>query len=140
MRKFILTVFLCGLAYGCYYYFKHKNRFIYKIPDGQVSVPESGRNFDSLLTEYNKLEKGLNVLIESSKSMDQEIIQLKQQISELSEENRRLRGTQDQKAVTISTTKKAQQNDIPKKKDLPIARNADTRMLDEFFQNRYGSK
>lgn len=142
MKKFIVTVLICGVAFGCYYYLKHKNRFIYEIPiaPGTVSASSNGGDFDSLLVEYNKLSDDMDMLIESSRRSDDEIAQLKQKNSQLTLENARLRGIQEERRISISTTKKTQKNESSNKKELPIARNADTDTLDGFFKQRYGAR
>lgn len=142
MKKFIATIVICGLAYGSYYYLKHKNRFIYEIPPGSSQeYPRDGeKNFDSLFIEYEKQSKDIDVLIVSSKKTTEENSHLKRRVSELTEENERLRREQDEQKIVKSFTKKTQNNETAPKKELPIARNADTRNLDEFFKQRYGTR
>lgn len=138
MKKFIVTILICGMAFGCYYYMKHKHEIT--TGPGTIVTNSSGREFDSLLVEYNKLSSDMDILIESSRRSDDETAQLRQRIDELTSENNRLRGIQEQRSISISTTKKTQKNETIQKKELPIARNADTDTLDGFFKQRYGAR
>lgn len=139
MKKLTGTVIICLIAFGMYYAYKHKNRFIYRFSDTNTEMSEDKYKLEiARLTKQFKDEKAL------SDGLNQQVIALNDTVFNLKQELKRLRQKPEetptvkiiktnQNPVTIVNNKPTNKNE----KNLPIARGRDAVELKGFFTDRY---
>lgn len=139
MKKISGALVICLLAYGVYYAYKHKNRFIYRFSDNKNEM-----SVDDYRLEIARITKKFEDEKVLSDGLNEQVIALNDTIFNLKQELKRLRQKPEQPApvkviktnqnpLSIVNNKPTNKNE----KNLPIARGRDAVELKEFFTDRY---
>lgn len=139
MKKLSGAVIICLLAFGVYYAYKHKNRFIYRFSETKTEMSEEDYKLEiARITKKFEDEKVL------SDGLNEKVIALNDTIFNLKQELKRLTRKPEEPApvkiiktnqnpLSIVNNKPTNKNE----KNLPIARGRDAIELKGFFTDRY---
>lgn len=139
MKKLSGAVIICLLAFGVYYAYKHKNRFIYRFSETKTEMSDNEYQL-----EIDRLRKKLEQEKSLSDGLNNKVIALNDTVFNLKQELKRLRQKPEQPApvkviktnqnpLSIVNNKPTNKNE----KNLPIARGRDAIELKGFFTDRY---
>lgn len=138
MKKLTGTVIVCLLAFGVYYAYKHKNRFIYRFSESKTEVKDQ-----NLSLEVEQLKKRLAEERALSDGLNEKLILQNDTIYSLRQQLKRVSQPSDQPSVKVIKTTQNPLSLVNNKstnkneKNLPIARGRDAVELKEFFTDRY---
>lgn len=142
MKKIAWVVFICLLAFGIYYAYKHRNEIMYKFSGDKIELSK-----DNCQLEVANLKSKLDDEIAYSNGLHNKILDKNDTISILKDEIARLKDKYEQSAQfkvirtvknPLSTTHNTNNKPTNKnEKILPIARGRAAVELKEFFTDRY---
>lgn len=138
MKKIIITLLTLGVVACGYYVYKHKNRYVYKFDNVDVTDYTERirveKDFNDLMVKYEKLEKDYRTTLEHNKELGDKVNSLNDQIYEL---KKQLESKATIEKTTASNTVK---NNKKNEKTLPIARNNRAIELQKFLTDLYGDR